>query len=54
MGPRGASLATQWLRLHASTAEGVSLIPGQGTKIPYAALCGQKINRLKDEGSKNS
>ena len=25
----------QWLRLHASNAGGVALIPGQGTKIPY-------------------
>ena len=30
------SLAAQWLRLCASTAEGVGLIPDQGTKIPQA------------------
>ena len=30
------SLAVQWLRLHASTAGGTDLIPGQGTKIPHA------------------
>ena len=29
-------LAVQWLRLHTSTAGGVGLIPGQGTKIPHA------------------
>ena len=27
------SLVVQWLRLHASTARGLGLIPGQGTKI---------------------
>ena len=32
----------QWLRLHASTAEGTGLIPGQGTKILYSLSCGQK------------
>ena len=37
----GASLAVQWLTLHASTAGGVGSIPGQGTKIPQAAWCGQ-------------
>ena len=31
------SLAVQRLRLHASTAGGMGLIPGQGTKIPHAA-----------------
>ena len=33
----GISLVVQWLRLKASTAEAVGLIPGQGTKIPRAA-----------------
>ena len=28
----------QWLRLRASNARGVGSIPGQGTKIPHAAL----------------
>ena len=32
----GSSLAVQWLVLHASTAGGTGLIPGQGTKIPHA------------------
>ena len=32
----GASLAVQWLRLHASTAGGMGSIPGRGTKILYA------------------
>ena len=29
----GTSLAVQWLRLYASTAEGTRSIPSQGTKI---------------------
>ena len=37
----GTSLAVQWLRLHASTAEGEGSIPGWGTKIPHAAQCSQ-------------
>ena len=36
-----ASLAVQWLRLHASTAGGTGLIPGWGTMIPHAAWCGK-------------
>ena len=32
----GASLAVQWVRHHASTTEGMGLIPGWGTKIPHA------------------
>ena len=38
----GTSLAIQWLRLCASTAGGTGLIPGQGTKIPYATQYGKK------------
>ena len=40
----GTSQAVQWLRLHASTAGGTGLIPGQGTKIPQTTECGQKKN----------
>ena len=29
----GTSLAVQWLEHHAFTAEGMSSVPGQGTKI---------------------
>ena len=36
----------QWLGLHASTVGGKGSIPGQGTKIPQAAWCGQK-NKTK-------
>ena len=32
----------QWLRLHATNAEGAGSIPGQGTKIPHAMWHGQK------------
>ena len=33
---QGNSLVVQWLRLCASNAGGVGLIPGQGTRIPHA------------------
>ena len=36
------SLVAQRLRLHLSTAEGIGLIPGPGTKIPHATECGHK------------
>ena len=32
------SLEVQWLRLRTSNAGDVSLIPGQGTKIPHASV----------------
>ena len=32
----GTSLEVQWLRLYASYAGALGLIPGQGTKIPQA------------------
>ena len=35
----------QWLRLYASSAEGTSSIPGQGTKIPHAMRSSQKQQR---------
>ena len=40
--PLGTSQVVQWLRLHASNAGGMGLIPGQGTKIPHATLFSQK------------
>ena len=45
----GTSLVVQWLRLRASNAEGESLIPGPGTKIPHVGQCSQKFkkNRMK-------
>ena len=44
----GTSLVVQWLRLCASTAGGAGLIPGQGSRIPYAVQCGPKINKSKE------
>ena len=41
----GDSLAVQWLGLHASTAGGMGLIPGRGTKIPQTVPHGQ--NKIK-------
>ena len=40
----GTSPAVQWLRLHASCARDIGLIPGRGSKIPYAMRCGQNIS----------
>ena len=39
----GTSLVVQWLRCHTSTAGGMGLIPGWGTKIPHDTWCGQKM-----------
>jgi len=39
----GTSLAAQWLRCCTSTAGGTVLIPGLGTKIPYATRHSKKI-----------
>ena len=45
----GTSLVIQWLTLHASTAGGTGLIPGQGSKISHATRCGQiQINKIKN------
>ena len=38
----GTSLVAQWLRLHASTAQGTGLIPGQGIKILHAAYTAKR------------
>ena len=38
----GNSLAVQWLGLSAFTVEVPGSIPGQGTKISQAMLCGKK------------
>ena len=43
----GNSLAIQWLELHTVTAEGLNLIPGQGTKIPQALWHNQKQTTTK-------
>ena len=45
----------QWLGLWALNAGGVGTIPGQGTRIPYAAQCNHKVKNksryfLKEAG----
>ena len=47
----GTSLAVQWLRLFASTAQGMGLIPGQRPKIPHATQCGQKKKKKSNSAS---
>ena len=47
MGPGQTSLVVQWLRLCASTAGGMGLIPGRGTKIPHAVLHSRKKKRAR-------
>ena len=42
----GTSLGIQWLRLHAFTAGGVGLIPGDRTKILHAV---QQKNKIKEK-----
>ena len=42
---QGTYLEVQWLRLHTSTLAGMGSIPSQGTKIPHAAWCGQKLKK---------
>ena len=44
----------QLLRLCASTTEGKSSIPGQGTQILHAALWGKKKKKIKKEFKKNT
>ena len=41
----GTSLMVQWLRLHASPAGVMGLIPGQGTKILHA-MEGEKVDAV--------
>ena len=49
----GTSLVVQWLKCCASNAGGMGLIPGQGTKIPYAMLCSQINQSIKTLIKKN-
>ena len=37
----------QWLGLRALNAGGVGMIPGQGTRIPYAAQCNHKVKHKR-------
>ena len=43
------SLVVQWLRLHASNAGGMGLIPGWGSKIPQAVWHHQKIKNIVED-----
>ena len=43
----GNSLAVQWLRLHAFTAESPASIPAWGTKIPQAVQCRKKKKKVQ-------
>ena len=45
--PLGTSQVVQWLRLHASNAGGMGLIPGQGTRsyMPCNVAPQNKLNR---------
>ena len=43
---RATSLVGQWLRLHASNAEGPGSNPGQGTKIPCDLQCGPRKKEI--------
>ena len=44
----GTSLEVQWLRLGASTAEGIGLIPGLGTEIPACHVVQPKKGKRRD------
>lgn len=44
-----ASLVVQWLRCCASKAGRVGLIPGRGTKIPYAAQHSQPLSKTNKQ-----
>ena len=46
-------MAGQWLRLCPSIAGGVGFSLGQGTKIPYAAQCSQKIKQTNKQTKNN-
>lgn len=45
----GASLVAHWLRLGASSARGMDLIPGWGTRIPHAVRPKTAIAECHDE-----
>ena len=50
----GTSPVVQWLRLHASTAGDMGLIPGRGTKIPHAAGHSHKRKKKNKEGNSDT
>jgi hypothetical protein len=46
-------MMVQWLGLHASTAEGLDSIPGQGTSILQTVQCGFKQTNNNEEQKKS-
>lgn len=50
----GTSLTVEQLRLCASTPGGTDSIPGRGTKIRHAMLCGQKVKEKKRKRRRRS
>ena len=36
--------------MNTSTVRGTGSIPGEGTKIPHASRCGQKVKKKKKKG----
>ena len=44
----GNPLEVQWSGLHAPTAGGPGSVPGWGTEIPHAVLCGQKFKKKRE------
>ena len=49
----GTSLVIQWVRLYASTAGGMGLIPGWGTKIPHAVALPKGKNKQAKNPNKH-
>ena len=49
-----SSLVAQWLRLHASRAQGTGSIPGQGTKISQVHDSAKEREREEAEGETES
>ena len=45
----GTSLEVQWLRVHASNAEGMGSIPGWAAKIPTCRVVQQKVFLKKEK-----
>ena len=50
----GLPLLAYWLKLCAANAGGTGSIPGQGTKIPHALQCSQKIEKKKRKKETNA
>lgn len=46
-------LVLQWLRFHASNAEGVRLIPRWPAEIPHAMKCSKNIKKEEEERNNN-